>query len=199
MIRSLPSADSRRLPELRSLLVVAGLATGLGLRSELGGADPASSPAAGLAFGGALLVVAVAAGVRAGRPTGQALAAGTAGGAVLVLVSLAARGVVGVHLAAPPPQLLQWSALVALIACAEEALLRGALWDAVAARAGAASALGLTTTAFALMHLPIYGPGALPLDLAAGLWFGGLRLLTRGVAAPAVAHTVADLAAGWLG
>jgi hypothetical protein len=46
--------------------------------------------------------------------------------------------------------------------------------------------------------VPLYGWGAVPLDLAVGVWLGGLRLVTGGWAAPAVAHTFADLAAGWL-
>jgi membrane protease YdiL (CAAX protease family) len=51
---------------------------------------------------------------------------------------------------------------------------------------------------FALMHVPLYGWHVVPLDLAVGLALGGLRVATRGVAAPAVAHAVADLATWWL-
>jgi hypothetical protein len=38
----------------------------------------------------------------------------------------------------------------------------------------------------------------LPLDLAVGLLLGGLRIVSGGVLAPAVAHVVADLVGGWL-
>jgi hypothetical protein len=48
------------------------------------------------------------------------------------------------------------------------------------------------------MHVPLYGWHVMPLDLAVGLVFGGLRLATHGVAAPAAAHAVADLATWWL-
>jgi hypothetical protein len=47
------------------------------------------------------------------------------------------------------------------------------------------------------VHVPLYGWRALPLDLGAGLWLGGLRVLSGGVAAPAVAHALADRGA-WL-
>jgi membrane protease YdiL (CAAX protease family) len=56
----------------------------------------------------------------------------------------------------------------------------------------------MTSLAFALMHVPIYGWGVVPLDLAVGLALGGLRLATGTVLAPIAAHAVADLATWWL-
>ena len=56
----------------------------------------------------------------------------------------------------------------------------------------------MTAVLFALMHVPLYGWHVVPLDLGVGLWLAGLRLATGGVAAPAIAHTVADLATWWL-
>ena len=56
----------------------------------------------------------------------------------------------------------------------------------------------LPTVAFALLHVPLYGWHVVPLDLAVGLVFAGLRLATGSAAAPAVAHSVADLATWWL-
>jgi membrane protease YdiL (CAAX protease family) len=87
---------------------------------------------------------------------------------------------------------------VALVAVAEEVAIRGALFAMVAARYGDGGALVLTTLLFAAMHVPLYGMGSLPLDLAAGLLLGGLRIVSRGVLAPAIAHVIADLAGGWL-
>lgn len=113
--------------------------------------------------------------------------------------SLLGRPVLALHPLGSLVQLLVWSPLVTAIAVAEEAVLRGALFSSVESRLGTAAALMLTSVAFALMHLPLYGLAALPLDLAAGLWLGGLRILTGGIAAPAAAHALADLAAGWLG
>ena len=56
----------------------------------------------------------------------------------------------------------------------------------------------VTAVLFAMMHVPLYGWHVVPLDLGVGLWLAGLRLATGGVAAPAIAHTVADLATWWL-
>jgi hypothetical protein len=48
------------------------------------------------------------------------------------------------------------------------------------------------------MHVPLYGWGVVPVDLAAGVWLAGLRLAGGGVGAPVVAHLLADLAGWWL-
>jgi hypothetical protein len=45
-----------------------------------------------------------------------------------------------------------------------------------------------------VLHVPFYGLQVLPLDLAVGVLLGGLRQLSGGVAA----HAVADLAGWWL-
>jgi membrane protease YdiL (CAAX protease family) len=87
---------------------------------------------------------------------------------------------------------------VVLISIAEEALLRGALMDAVIPWGGELAAVTVAAIAFALLHVPMYGWTAVPLDLAVGVWLGGLRLATGGVAAPATAHALADLAYWWL-
>ncbi len=52
--------------------------------------------------------------------------------------------------------------------------------------------------AVGLLHVPLYGWTALPLDLAVGLLLGGLRMAAGGWGAQAVAHPVADLAGWWL-
>ena len=49
-----------------------------------------------------------------------------------------------------------------------------------------------------LLHVPLYGWGSLPLDLAVGVFLGVLRALTGSLAAPAAAHVLADLAGWWL-
>jgi membrane protease YdiL (CAAX protease family) len=103
----------------------------------------------------------------------------------------------------PKNSFLPWAAIVTLVAVAEEALLRGVLFSAV--RAAAADtrfatylAVGVTSTSFALLHVPLYGWAVVPLDLAVGVWLGGLRVLSGGVTAPATAHALADLAGWWL-
>jgi hypothetical protein len=49
------------------------------------------------------------------------------------------------------------------------------------------------------MHVPLYGWGVVPLDFGVGFWFAGLRLTGGGVAAPTIAHVIADLSTWWLG
>jgi membrane protease YdiL (CAAX protease family) len=98
----------------------------------------------------------------------------------------------------PAAPFLPWALVTLLVAAAEEGVLRGVLLDRIERVAGLAPAIALTTLAFALMHVPLYGWHVVPLDLAVGLGLGGLRLVTGRVAAPATAHAVADLATWWL-
>jgi membrane protease YdiL (CAAX protease family) len=153
---------------------------------------------AGVVFALALLALAVGAGWRFGRPSFAALGIGIAGGAVLVAAWLTARTGVTVDLASVNGSIAVWTPVVALIAVAEEIVLRGVLFNAVRAWGGDWWALAGTTVLFAAMHVPLYGIGALPLDLAVGLLLGGLRIASGGVLAPAIAHVLADLAGGWL-
>ena len=111
---------------------------------------------------------------------------------------LIAHGSPGLHIAPLNAGLALWTPVVAGVAVAEEVAMRGALFDALRSWRGDGGALLATTLLFAALHVPLYGIGSLPLDLAAGLLLGGLRIVSRGVLAPAVAHVVADLAGGWL-
>lgn len=176
-----------------------GLSSAVLLRVATGGDDPASSIPSTLLFGTALLALCWASGRREVRlPRARWVAAGLAGGAVLVAGAVVGRPV-AIHPPADGAALAVWAPVVVWVAVAEEAVLRGALFNSIEERWGVASALLATTAAFGLIHLPLYGPGAMPIDLAAGLWLGGLRVLSGGVTAPAVAHVVADLASAWLG
>ncbi len=91
-----------------------------------------------------------------------------------------------------------WALGVTAVAVAEERLLRGALWEALALARGEGSALTVTTLAFAALHVPFYGWQAVPLDLAVGLLLGGLRQASGSWRAAGVAHALADLAGWWL-
>jgi membrane protease YdiL (CAAX protease family) len=164
-----------------------------------GSAGVGSAPA-GLVFGALVLGLALLPGVRgalAPGPVRAPLVFGSAASAVLCAVPLA------VHLrrpggGSPLAQLPAWAAVVTLVAVAEEVLLRGVLWSAAERWRGSAAALVMTTAAFGLLHVPLYGWDALPLDLAAGLLLGGLRMAAGGWGSAAVAHTIADLAGWWL-
>ena len=190
------SPSARASLRIGGLLVALGAIVGARWAATVGGVGDALT--IGLAFGLALRALAILAGERVGRPRPAALAIGAAGGAALVGLALLA------HLGAPGPSLapaaafLPWASITILVATAEELVLRGVLFAAIRRHAGVATAIAVTSVAFALMHVPLYGWHVVPLDLGVGIWLGGLRLLGRGVAAPAVAHVLADLVTWWL-
>ena len=124
--------------------------------------------------------------------------AGLAAGLVLVGISLVTRWPGPWVAFDPAGSFAPWAAVTVLVAVGEEAILRGALFAAVEDCGGVVLALLVTSAAFALLHVPLYGWHVVPLDLGVGLFLGGLRILTGGVAAPATAHAVADLATWWM-
>jgi len=193
-------AAARRAALRPAVLLCAGLAVSVALRVAVAGSVGSASAPAGVLFGALLLGVALAGGWRPGRPSWRAAVAGLGGAAVLLAVPVALRLAVppAFRLGSPAGGFALWAAVVTLVAVAEEALLRGALVGVLLRRTSAEVAVGVAAVAFALLHVPVYGWVALPLDLAAGVWLGGLRLVSGGAGAPALAHTVADLATWWL-
>jgi membrane protease YdiL (CAAX protease family) len=181
---------------IRLGLLLAGVTLAMTLRLAIAGDVGAHSVPAGIVFGGALLSLAVVAGWRVGRVRAAGIVFGLLGGAVLVLLPLVARSHAGLPpVSSPGGELATWATVVTLVAVAEEIVLRGILFSLALMAGGPPFALIMTSTAF---HVPLYGWHVFPLDLAVGLWLGSLRLATGGVAAPAIAHTVADLATWWL-
>ena len=83
-------------------------------------------------------------------------------------------------------------AAVVLAAVAEELLFRRLLYDLLRSRGPAIAVVG-SAVAFAAVHLPLYGLGALPVDLGAGLLFGWQRWASGGWTAPAATHALANL------
>lgn len=156
----------------------------------------------GLLFVVSLSVLAGCCGFRVGRPSLRSLGIGVGGGLVLVGLPLLSRGVHGFPLAASMapvgPAFAVWAGVVALVGIAEEVVFRGVLYDAFTEAWGELPAVCLGALAFGLLHVPFYGWGALLVDVAAGLWLGALRVTTRGVAAPATAHVLADWSTWWL-
>jgi len=196
---------SRRSGLWRTALLLVGLAAAVGLRVVVGGPGLASAVAAGTLFGLALLGLAAISGLRPSRPDRASIVMGVAGGVVLLALPLLAHPggpYIRVGQAAPLPL---WAAVTVLVATAEEVFLRGALIDAArfSLRRGAPFDAGpaspllvaalVSSVAFALLHVPLYGWHVVPLDLAVGLWLSGLRIVTGGTAAPAIAHVVADV------
>jgi membrane protease YdiL (CAAX protease family) len=188
------------------------LALAVALGAALGGVvllrwvTAARAPGEGLlvgtVFGGLLLAAALAAGwgpitFRGPTSAGISIGAGVAVGLVLVALALLI-GRDQLPVLRPAVPFLPWLAVTGLVATAEEVALRGALFDATERIGGPATAIVMTTIAFAIIHVPFYGPHVLLLDLGVGLALGGVRLLTGGVTAPAVAHLVADVATWWI-
>lgn len=178
---------------------LAGLAAAVALRVELAGSAGARSELAAVWFAAALGFVALVtqqSNVPSARIS-RGLLAGLAGAAVLCIPAAIRHVSLGGVVAATDGY-PRWAAFVVVVAVAEEALLRGSLFRAIEQRAGVAVAIGVTSLAFGLLHAPVYGWGVVPLDVAVGVWLGTLRAVTGTVAAPAVAHAVADLAGWWL-
>jgi membrane protease YdiL (CAAX protease family) len=187
--------EAGRRPALFSALCLTGaLAAAAGLRSAIGGAAAVQSPGAGLAFAACLAVAAAAAGTtltvnRRDLVTGLCAAAVICAPVALQRIAEHAplHGTNG---------FAAWAPIVAAVACAEEFFLRGAFFDAITALAGPATAVVAAAVAFALLHVPLYGWPAMPLDLAVGLVLGLARLVSGSATGPALAHTAADFA-GW--
>jgi hypothetical protein len=114
-------------------------------------------------------------------------------GAWLAVHGLPARG-----LSFPLAGYGPWAVAVTMVAITEEVALRAILQPRAREAFGAGWAMVLTAAVFALIHLPLYGPSALPLDFGVGLVFGGLRQRTGSVAACALGHVVADLGSWWV-
>jgi membrane protease YdiL (CAAX protease family) len=181
------------------LIALLGLSAAVALRVQLAGVAGAGSPLAGMWFAAALAIVAWCT-HDADRAVGLRLrhvGAGVAG-AVVLCVPAGLRHVLAGRDVLPLDGYLSWALIVTVVAVAEESLLRGSLFSVLELRHGTAVAVTVTSAAFALLHAPVYGWAVVPLDLAVGVWLGTLRAVTGTVTAPAVAHTVADLAGWWL-
>ena len=181
----------------RPALVTAGLAVAVWLRWAATVSGTADALALGFTFGLGLLGVAVIGGWRPSMANARSIATGVAGGAVLVVLALATRTGPFISLA-PAAPFAPWALVTILVACMEEAVLRGVLFAELDRDLGVGAAVVITSLLFAVIHVPLYGWHVVPLDLGVGLWLAGLRLASGGVAAPAIAHTVADLATWWL-
>jgi membrane protease YdiL (CAAX protease family) len=186
----------------RAAVLVAGLAAVVWVRFLATVAGSFDALWIGLAFGVGLIALAIAGAEPIARtlrrPTPLAIGLGLGGGATLIGLALIAR-LAGPGIAdAPAAPFLPWVGVTILVASGEELLLRGALFTAVERAGGVVLAVAITSVAFALMHVPLYGWHVVPLDLGVGIFLGGLRLAGGGWSGPAIAHAVADLATWWL-
>lgn len=192
-----PFADVRRTPTLDVGLLLVGFAAAVAVRTSYAGVAGAASVRAGLVFALVLLALAVAAGTRFGFDARSGLV-GVLGSVTLVLPALL-RHLVGARAFVPSTAgYSTWAVATAVVAVAEEAFLRGALFDALQRWRGEAAAVIGAGAAFAGLHVPLYGWRVLPLDLAVGVALGALRVVSGGWVAPSIAHGGADLAGWWL-
>lgn len=96
----------------------------------------------------------------------------------------------------PLPARGGWVVVVtaSVAAVAEEIFFRRLVYGWLA-RWGPLLAVAGSAVLFAAVHVPVYGPGVLPIDLAAGLVFGWQRWATGTWTAPAATHVLANLLA----
>lgn len=179
---------------LEPLLLLGAFAAAVSVRVAVAGPAGAGSIRAGATFAAILAVLALVTRVHAVLSR-RALAIGVVGLAALVLPVLLTHGVGGNLDATDYPT---WALATVAVATAEEAFLRGALYDAVARTHGVDAAVVVAALAFAALHVPLYGWHVLPLDLAVGLVLGALRMWSGTWTAPAIAHAGADLVGWWL-
>ncbi len=195
-----PAATRRQAAQalLRIGLLAAGLLLCVGGRWAASVSAAGDALVVGAAFGLGLWALAVVAGWRPTRPGASPALIGLAGGAALVVLATTIRATAPIAPLAPESAFVPWAAITIVVAAGEEAVLRGVLFDAAARPFGEVAAVLATAALFALMHVPLYGWHVVPLDLGVGLLLGGLRLLSGGPGAPAIAHVLADLATWWL-
>lgn len=92
----------------------------------------------------------------------------------------------------PMPVTVATVAVAVVASVSEEAFFRRFLYGWLIS-AGPSVAVGGSAALFALVHLPSYGPAALPVDLAAGLLLGWQRWATGSWTSPALTHLLANL------
>lgn len=134
----------------------------------------------------------------AGFPQSRSLGLGTGLGITFLVPGLALRAWGAPQLFPDPSSLTTWVPAITAVAISEEVALRALIQPAARAAWGATPAIVFTALVFAVLHLPLYGPAALPLDLGVGLLIGLLRERTGSVAACATAHAIADIGSWFL-
>jgi membrane protease YdiL (CAAX protease family) len=185
----------RRRPLAGTPLLLLFFAAAVAVRVGLTGPPGfGASPWPGVLFGALLAVVALVVGT-ATRFGVRTVVLGLAATAVIVLPALAFSSV---HGSLPVAWFPAWLGATLVVAPAEEAFLRGVLYDAVASRWSVDVAIAVGAIAFGLMHVPFYGWAALPLDTAVGVVLGVARLASGTWVAPAIAHTAADVVGWWM-
>lgn len=95
----------------------------------------------------------------------------------------------------PLPRAATWAIAASVVAAVAEEIFFRRLVYGWLERWGAWLAIAGSAALFALVHVPVYGLGVLPLDFAAGLVFAWQRRATGSWTAPATTHVFANLLA----
>jgi membrane protease YdiL (CAAX protease family) len=146
---------------------------------------------------GAMVPVLVGAGALAvSAPQEPTVTIRTKAGALLLgLVAVATVAALFPVPAAPAGALVVLASVA--VAVGEEAFFRRFLYGRLLAWGVLVAVVG-TAVLFALVHIPGYGTGSVPVNLGAGLLFGWQRWVTGGWGTPALTHAAANLMAlGW--
>jgi membrane protease YdiL (CAAX protease family) len=113
--------------------------------------------------------------------------------ALVLVIGLSSVGAAAWAAGRPAPYAFAaWALPLAILAAvAEEALFRRVAYG-VLEPYGAPTAVVVTAIAFGLIHIPLYGVAAFPVDLGAGLLFGWQRWAAGTWTAPATTHAAAN-------
>jgi len=193
MIGYLRYSERLNLSQINIYLLLAGFAASVILRVGIGGREVAYSWVAGILFAACLVLLSIASGTRTAINY-RVVVVGFASGLLLLIPALLTSS----HQAHPLGNYATWAAIVSVVAMAEEFFLRGALFNAVKKAHSDNLAIIIAATAFALLHVPLYGWHVVPLDFFVGLYLGVVRSFGGSWVTPGIAHTVADLAGWWL-
>lgn len=188
--RAIPSAD--RAADLALWIVVAAGCALFVLRPSLTGR--AWTPQVLLA--GYLMLGLVAASAPVAEATGRSMhpSVVAAAGVVAVVAAAVVAAAAAVGPSFPLPRTAEVLALNSVAAVAEELFFRRLTYGSLL-RFGTLAAIVGSAVAFALVHVPIYGAAAIPVDLGAGLVFSWQRWASGGWGAPAATHVFANLVA----
>lgn len=147
-------------------------------------------------YGPTILLLAYAALIAISVAPAMADESGALSPTVVAAAGIAAMALASL-MAGPPIPLVVSTWVVPLnlaAAVAEEAFFHRLLYGSLR-RWGVVLAVTGSALAFALLHVPFYGPAAFWVDLGAGLLFGWQRWASGGWAAPAITHGGANLMA----
>jgi membrane protease YdiL (CAAX protease family) len=111
----------------------------------------------------------------------------------VTIIGVAAVAAVRAIAPAIHPSYTGWGFAANIVAAiAEEAFFRRYVYGWLAARSEGLAIAGAAAL-FALIHVPIYGAGVVPIDFAAGMLLGWQRRESGTWASPAITHVVANI------